>query len=99
MSKAFDRVWHKGLIYKLEPCCITGQLRQEIKHYVTNGTHRVFINNSLSNQGTLTAGIPQGSVRRPFLFIVYVSDIADERNCVGRLFAGDNSLTAASNDN
>ena len=43
-------------------------------------------------------GIRQGSVLGPFLFLVYVDDIADELSCISRLFADDTSLRASLND-
>ena len=58
----------------------------------------VFINGSLSKHCALAAGIPQGSILGPFLFLVYVKAIADGLTCVTRLSADDTSLTASSND-
>ena len=73
LNTRFDRVWLRDLIYKLERYGTNGQLREWIWNNVTNRTQRVFINGSLSNNGGITAGMPQGSVLEPFLFLVYVT--------------------------
>ena len=44
ISKAFDRVWHKGLLFKLKSCGITGKLLEWLKDYLTDRQQRVIIN-------------------------------------------------------
>ena len=92
VSKAFDRVWHKGLILKLEMYAIRGKLLQWISSNITHRNQQVFVNGAKSKPRYLTAGVPQGSVLGPFLFVVYVNDIADKLDCITRLFADDTSL-------
>ncbi len=98
VSKAFDRVWHKGLLLKLEKYGIRGSLLNWLTDYISNRSQSVFVNGALSKPRYLQAGVPQGSVLGPFLFLVYVNDIADELDCLTRLFADDSSLGLASHD-
>ena len=68
ISKAFDRVWHKGLIKKLRSNGISGDLLEWIKDYVSNRHQVVFINNETSSPGVVKSGVPQGSVLGPYCF-------------------------------
>ena len=62
ISKAFDRLWHKGLIEKLKSYGINGKLLQWLKDYISERKQQVLLNNSISTLETLKAGVPQGSL-------------------------------------
>ena len=55
ISKAFDRVWHRGLIHKLEKYGIKGDILIWIKSYLASRKHRVFVNGVLSDELPLNA--------------------------------------------
>jgi hypothetical protein len=65
ISKAFDRVWHKGLTEKLKSYGLSESLVKWFQDYISNRKQIVFINNSESRIGLLKAGVPQGSVLDP----------------------------------
>ncbi|MCG7883227.1 MAG: reverse transcriptase family protein [Candidatus Thiodiazotropha endolucinida] len=92
VSKAFDRVWHRGLLFKLRQYGISGLLLEWISDYLTNRTQRVVIRSCTSTAKNVNAGVPQGSVLGPLLFLIYVNDIADPLLSLTRLFADDSSL-------
>ena len=74
-QKAFDRVWHEGLLFKLQTYGINGSLLQWFKDYLYNRQHKVFFNKDLlSNSLKINAGVPQGSIFRPLLFLIYFFD-------------------------
>ena len=77
VSKSFDRVWHKGLIFKLKQHGIDGSLLNWI---------------STSTAKRTNAGVPQGSVLEPLLFLIDVNAISDSLLSLTRLFADDSSL-------
>ena len=68
ISKAFDRVWHDGLLCKLNCIGIKGHLFDWFKSYLTNRKQRVVIQGSSSSFLDTQAGVPQGSVLGPTLF-------------------------------
>lgn len=98
ISKAFDLLWHKGLLAKIKTYDIKGKLLVWIENYLCNRKQKVLLKNSDSAFGTLKAGVPQGSVLGPLLFLMFINDIADEIQCLVRLFADDSSLMYSSND-
>ena len=44
ISKAFDKVWHKGLLYKLKSMDISGELSELIENYLSGRFQRVILN-------------------------------------------------------
>ena len=59
ISKAFDRVWHKGLIYKLKQNGILGKLLNLIIDFLSNRKQRVVVNGKYSSWTNIEAGVPQ----------------------------------------
>ena len=93
ISKAFDRVWHPGLLAKLAKVGISGKLLEWFENYLTGRLQRVVINGQTSSWGTISAGVPQGSVLGPLLFLVYINDITEAvEHSEVRLFADDTIL-------
>jgi hypothetical protein len=92
ISKAFDKVWHKGLLYKLERAGIKGKILNWIESYLTNRKQQVVINGQISTETTISAGVPQGSVLGPLLFILYINDITEDIDTEIRLYADDTCI-------
>ena len=90
ISKAFDRVWHRGLIHKLSSIGISGSLQSWFTSYLSDLKQLVVVANSFSSWKCVTAGV--GSIIGPFLFILYVNDIVSGVRGNIRLFADDTSL-------
>lgn len=100
ISKAFDRVWHSGLLFKLHQYGVDGNVLAWTKNYLSNRSQSVIVGSSKSIAKPVTAGVPQGSVLGPLFFLVYVNDISDNILSISRLFADDTSLAcSASNIN
>ena len=57
MYKAFDKVWHEGLIFKLQQNDIEGNLLALLRNYLSNRKQRIVINGSESKLGNIKAGI------------------------------------------
>ena len=68
ISKAFDCVWHKGLIYKLKRAGLNGLLLDWLSDFLTNRKQRVVIPGGRSDWQFIRAGVPQGSTLSPLLF-------------------------------
>ena len=92
ISKAFDKVWHKGLIFKLQSIGISGNLLEWFTDYLANRKQRVCLNGHASSWKTPNAGVPQGSILGPLLFIIYINDIVNHIRTNIRLFADDTTL-------
>ena len=75
ISKAFDKVWHDGLIFKLKQNGVSGCLLKLLENYLQNRKQRVSLNGSLSEYSEIEAGVPQGSILGPLLFLVYINDL------------------------
>ena len=89
ISKAFDRVWHKGLLFKLQSIGISGNLLDWFTNYLTDKYQRVCIKNDNSSWKKVNAGVTKGSILRPLLFIIFI--LKDIKSSI-RLFADDTCL-------
>ena len=99
MSKAFDKVWHEGLIYKLRSHGTQSKLLDLLKSYLSNRRQRVIINGTSSSWKPIKSGVPQGSVLGPLLFLIFINDLPENIVCNPKLFADDVSLNAVMSDN
>ena len=87
MSKAFDKVWHKGLDYKLTSMGISGEFYDLFKNYLSGRLQRVTLNSQTSSWRPIMAGVPQGSILGPLRFLIYINDLLNKLKSNAKLFA------------
>ena len=92
ISKAFDKVWHQGLHYKLRQNGISGKLLNILTDFLDNRTQRVILSGQYSSSPKVEAEVPQGSILGPLLFLIYINDLSDNLASNPKLFADDTSL-------
>ena len=98
VTAAFDRVWHKGLIYKMYNIGVHGNLLLWFEDYLSNRHQRVVYNGVSSHWCKINAGVPQGSVLGPLLFLIFINDLPDIVESSVRLFADDTTLFVIADD-
>lgn len=96
IEKAFDTVWHDGLIYKLTQTNIPTYITQIIISYLKNRSFQVKIGKDLSDKNPVPAGVPQGGLLSPILFSLYINDIPKCPNTSLVVFADDTGIVAES---
>ena len=70
LSRAFDCVWQRGLLFNLQSQEITGNLFNWLSSYIVDRIQRVLYRESLFPSKSIYAGVPQGSVLGPLLFLI-----------------------------
>ena len=90
--KAFDRVWHEALIFKLGSYGISDSLLCLFNRFLPERLQRVVLNGQASEWQKVLAGVPQGSILGPLLFLIFIDDIPANFKCNVKIFADDTSL-------
>ena len=92
ISKAFDSIWHAGLLHKLKSYGISGQIFGLISSFLSNRRLRVVLDGKSSQEYPVNAGVPQGSILGPTLFLLYINDLADDVVGDIAIYADDTAL-------
>ena len=98
LSKAFDSVWHDGLIFKINRIGITGNSLNFIESFLSNRFQRVVLNGQSSSWTPVNAGVPQGSILGPLFFLIYINDLSKDISSTVKLFANDTSIFSVVDD-
>lgn len=98
VAQAFDKVWHEGLLYKLKTM-LPVQYTEILKSYLTGRFFRVKQEDAYSNLVEIKAGVPQGSVLGPVLYVLYTSDLPELESSTLATFADDTAVLAVGNTN
>ena len=89
---SLSKSWHEGLLFKLSLAGIKGQLLDWFSDYLDNRFQRVVVPGAQSDWIGIKAGVPQGFILGPLLFLIYINDIVEDIGSIIRLFADDTSL-------
>jgi hypothetical protein len=92
ISKAFDRVWHSCLIAKLRHAGIDSSLLLWIGSFLHHRSLSVRLDGHSSKLHKINAGVPQGSVLAPTLFLVYINDLLSSTYSDIHSYADDSTL-------
>lgn len=89
LSKAFDRVSHTKLLFKLLKIIGSGKITNWLSAYLSHRFQYVELEGQCSHAVQVTSGVPQGTVLGPILFLLFINDIANKIDATIRLFADD----------
>ena len=95
ISKAFDRVWHKGLLAKLPMFGLHHTLNTWISSFLSDRSIAIRVDGYLSKPHSINSGVPQGSVISPVLFIFYINDLLSSTSSSIFSFADDTYLSSS----
>ena len=98
ISKAFDKVWHDGIIYKLAQNGTSRNLINLFQDFLMERKQRVVLNGQVFTWENINAGVPQGSIFGPFLFLIYINDLTKGLTTNAKLFEDDTSLFSVAHD-
>ncbi|GFV65726.1 RNA-directed DNA polymerase from mobile element jockey [Trichonephila clavipes] len=91
-AKAFDKIWHDGLLIKLIRLDFPAPLIKSIYSFLTHRSLRVRVDRILSSPRPIRSGLPQGSLSSPLLFTLYVNDISQTDSSHLAMFADDTAV-------
>ena len=78
IAKAFDKVWHDDMIFKLTHNGISRNLLNLLRDFLNERKQRVILNEQFSARKNVSAGTPQGSILVPLLFLIYTNDLTED---------------------
>jgi hypothetical protein len=94
IEKAFDTTWHPGLLYKLSKLEFPTSLIKLISSFLSQRKFRVTVEGEIYTPREMQAGVPEGSVMSPKLYIIYISDTPQTPGVYLALFSDDTCLCA-----
>ena len=92
IAKAFDKVWHYGIIFKLTQNGISGNLLNLLRDFLNERKQRVILNGKFSTWKNVSARVPQDSILGPLLFLIHINDLTEDLSTNAKIFADDTSL-------
>ena len=92
ISKAFDRVWHAGLLHKLKSYGISGQIFGLISSFLSNRWLGVVLDGNSSQEYPVSGGVPQGSILGPTIFLLYINDLRNDVICDIAIYTDETTL-------
>ena len=91
--KAFDRIWHAGLLHKLKSYGISGQVFGLISSFLSTRGLQVVLDRKSSQESPVNAEVPHGSILGSTLFLLYINDLPDNVICnIIAIYADDTAL-------
>jgi hypothetical protein len=90
--KAFDKVWHEGLIFKLRQCGIAATLMSLLENYLSDRSQRVVLNGKISSSQSISARVARGYITGPSLFSIWANDVKYYIRSSIKLFADDRTF-------
>ena len=91
-GKAFDKVNHLKLLYKLGLHGVQGNVLTWIQSFLIGRSHTIVLEGDSSNEVPVSSGMLQGSVFGPILFLLYINDLRENVQSQVRLFADDTAV-------
>ena len=98
VSKAFDKVWLEGLIFKLKNYGVDGNLSKLLVQYLTGRQQTFVLNDQTSPWWNVLAGVPQGFGLGSLLFLIYINDQPNGITYMCKIFVDDTSLSSKVNN-
>ena len=92
IPKAFDRVWHAGLLQKLQLHEISGQIFGLISSFLSNRWLGVVLDGNSSQEYPVSAGVPQGFILGPTIFLLYINDLPNDVTCDIAVYTDETTL-------
>ena len=98
LTKAFNTLHHEMFLTTLTDFGLSNSSICWFKAYLTDRTQSIYINDVKSDPKPTLYGVPQGSILRPLLFIMYINDLRSVvKYCKVHLYADDTLLYFESN--
>lgn len=94
IAQAFDKVWHEGLIFKIKQL-LPRKFHQILVSYLKNRRFKVSYKDHTTEEHPIAAGVPQGSVLGPILYIIFTADLPISNDIITTTFADDTAVLYA----
>ena len=98
ISKAFGKVWHKVLVFKFKQNGVICDLLNILTDFLKEKTQRAVLNGQHSKWSNISAGVKQGSILAPILFLIYINNLSDNLSTNPKLFVDETSLFSIVHD-
>ena len=98
ISKALDKVWYDGIIYKLTQNGILGNLLNLLENILKERKQHIDLNGQVSTWENINARVTQGSILDPLLFLIYINELTEGLTTNVNLLTDDTSLFSVVHD-